>query len=81
MELTKNNMCHSQLSYNNTCKVTYLNWKANSKDHTEEALHNLSCDMIVYVLFVSICRFHETCHLNKMVSMPDLVVLFICNFI
>ena len=31
-------LSHSQLSYNlekKKCKVTYLNWKANRKEHTE----------------------------------------------
>ena len=40
-ELSKNNWCHSQLSYKQEkkhCKVTYLNWKANNKEHTVEAL-------------------------------------------
>ena len=66
VELRENNSFHSELSYNlqnKHCKVTYLNWKANRKDHTEEALHNLSSD-IVYLPFVSFCRFHETFGLN-----------------
>ena len=44
-------------------KVTYLNWKANRKENTEEALYNLSCDN-VYLLFALFCRFHETFGLN-----------------
>ena len=55
MELTKINSCHSQLFYN---RERNLNWKANIKDHTEEALQNLSSDN-VYLLFISFCRFHE----------------------
>ena len=39
-------------SRTNHCKVTYLNWKANRKDNTEEAVFNLSYDN-VYLLFVS----------------------------
>ena len=41
MELPKNTSSHSQLSYKlekKNCKVTYLNWKGNTKEHTEEAL-------------------------------------------
>ena len=42
MELTKNNSSHSQLSdkleKKKHCKVTSLNWKGNTKEHTEEAL-------------------------------------------
>ena len=41
------------------CKMTYLNWKGNRKEHTEEALYTFSSDN-VYLLFVSFCRFHET---------------------
>ena len=66
MELTKNDLCHSQISFNlevKHCKVPYLNWKANREDHTEEALDNLSSDN-VYLLFVSFCRFHKTFGLN-----------------
>ena len=67
MELTKNNSAHSQESYNlgkkKNSKVTYLNWEANRKEHTEEALYNLSYEN-VYLLFLSFCRFHETCGLN-----------------
>ena len=67
MELTKNNSCHSQLSYNverNIVKgMTYLNWKANRKEHMEEALYNLLSENIS-LLFVSFSRFHETFALN-----------------
>ena len=43
MELTKDISPHSQLSYKlegkkKHCKVTYVNWKGNTKEHTEEAL-------------------------------------------
>ena len=62
MELTKNTTSHSQLFYKlekkKKIKVTYLNWKGNTKEHREEALLNLSSDN-VYLLFVSFCRFHE----------------------
>ena len=55
MELTKNTSSHSQLSYNlerNIVKrLTLTAWKANRKDQTEEALYNLSSD-IIYLLFV-----------------------------
>ena len=40
------------------CKMTYVKWRANSKEHTEEYLFNLSPDNI-YLLFVSFCRFHK----------------------
>ena len=52
MELTKN-----------TCKVTYLNWKGNTKEHTEEALKYFSSSN-VYLLFASFCRFYENFGLN-----------------
>ena len=45
------------------CKVTYLNWKVNRKEHMEEALHKISPDN-VYLLFASLCRFHENFGLN-----------------
>ena len=42
MELTKNTSSFCQLSYKlekkKRYKVTYLNWKENTKEHTEEAL-------------------------------------------
>ena len=41
MELTKNTSSHSQLSCKlkkKHCKVTYFNWKGNTKEHKEEAL-------------------------------------------
>ena len=42
MELTKNTSSRSQryfkLEKKKHCKVTYLNWKGNTKEHTEEAL-------------------------------------------
>ena len=42
MELTKNTSSYSQLSHKpekkKLYKVTYLNWKENTKEHTEEAL-------------------------------------------
>ena len=60
--------------------MTYLNCKGNRKDHTEEALYNLSCDN-VNLLFVLFCRFHETFGLNKNVSMRDLLFLFMFDFI
>ena len=60
--------------------MTYLNWKANRKDHRQEALYNLSSDTF-YLLFVSFCRFHETFGLNKIVSMRDLLFLFIFDLI
>ena len=67
MELTKNNSCHSQLSYNLErnvkCKVTYLNWKGNRKEHTEKGLYNLSSDN-VYFFFASFLLFHQTFGLN-----------------
>ena len=64
MELTGKSSSQSQLSYRKKhCKVTYLNWKANRKEHTEEVLNNLSSDN-VYVLLVSFCRFHENFGLN-----------------
>ena len=68
MEFTKNTSFDSEISYklekkNKPCKVTYVNWKRNTKEHTEEALYNLSCDN-VYPLFVSFCRFHENFGLN-----------------
>ena len=50
------------------------------KDHTEEALYNLSSANL-YLLFVSFFRFHETFCLDKIVSMRDLLFLFILNFI
>ena len=45
-----------------------------------EALYNLSSDN-VSLLFVSFCRFHENFGLNQLVSMRDLVFLFIFDFI
>ena len=65
MELTKNNTCHGQLSYNlerNILKWLPLTAKQTERK-TEEALYNLSSDN-VYLLFVSFCRFHETFGLN-----------------
>ena len=41
MELTKNTSSRSQLSYKldkKQCKETYLNWKGNTKEDTEDAL-------------------------------------------
>ena len=77
----KKHSSHSQLSYNlKHCKVTYLNWKANTKGDTEKALYNLSSDNL-YLLSVSFCRFHETFGLNKIVSMGDLLFLFIFDFL
>ena len=38
--------------------MTYLKWKANKKEHTEEDLFNLSSNN-VYHLFVSFCRIHK----------------------
>ena len=41
VELTKNTSSQSQLSYEvekKNSRVTYLNWKGNTKEHTEEAL-------------------------------------------
>ena len=61
MELTKNTSSHSQQSYKLKKKhgeVTYLNWKENTKENTEETLCNLSSDN-VYLLLVSFRRFHE----------------------
>ena len=76
MELTKNTSSDShlfdKLEKKKHCKVTYLNWKVNRKEHTVEALHNLSSNN-VYLLFVSLCRFHETFNLNQGVSMPHLL--------
>ena len=66
MELTKKNSSHSQPSFNlekKHCKVTYLKWKGNRKEHTVEAFYNLSYDN-VYLLFLSFFCFHETCGLN-----------------
>ena len=65
MELTKNNSCHNQLSYNlerNFVKLLTLTGKQ-TKRSTEGGLYNLSSDN-VYLLFVSFCRFHETFRLN-----------------
>ena len=50
------------------------------KEHTEEDLFSLSSDN-VYLLFVSLCRFHETFGLNQIVSMRDPFFLLIFNFI
>ena len=61
MYFPKNTSSHSQLSYKlkkKHFKVSYLNWKGNTKEHTEEALYNLS-SANVYLLFVSFCHFHE----------------------
>ena len=44
-------------------KVTYLNWKANRKEHPVETLYKLSSDN-VYLLFVSFFRVHENFGLN-----------------
>ena len=66
LELTRNTSSHSELSYmlqKKHYKVTYLNWKGNTKEHMEEALWNLSSDN-VYVLLVSFCRFHANIGLN-----------------
>ena len=42
MQLTKNTSCDAHFSYKlekkKHCKVTYPNWKGNTKEHTEEAL-------------------------------------------
>ena len=42
MKFTKKISCHSQISYKlekkKHSKVTYLNWRANTNEHTEEAL-------------------------------------------
>ena len=41
MGLTKNTLSHSQLSCKleeKNCKLTYLKWKGNKKEPTEEAL-------------------------------------------
>ena len=43
--------------------MTYLKWKANTKEHTEEHLFNLSSDNVC-LLFASFCRFHETFGFN-----------------
>ena len=40
------------------CKMTYVKWKANRKEHTEENPLNLSSDN-VHLFFVSFCRFHQ----------------------
>ena len=40
-----------------------LKWKENRKEHTEEALFNLSSDN-VYLLFVSFGRFNKTFAFN-----------------
>ena len=40
------------------CKMSYVKWRANSEEHTEEALFNLSFNNI-YLLFVSFCHFHK----------------------
>ena len=58
MELTKNTLSHCQLSCKlgkKNCKLTYLNLKGNTKEHTEEALLNFSCDNVVlsFVDFVA----------------------------
>ena len=45
------------------CKLTYLNWKENKKEHTEQTLQNLSSDD-VYALFVLFRRLHENFGLN-----------------
>ena len=65
MELTKNALCHSQLSisYKKKTLESDFNWKRNKKEHTEEALYNLPSDN-VYLLFVSFCLFHENFGLN-----------------
>ena len=42
MDLPKNTSSRNQLSYKlekkKHCKVSYLNWRGNTKEHTEEAL-------------------------------------------
>ena len=42
MDLTKNTSSHSRVSYKlekkNMKKVTYHDWKGNTKEHTEETL-------------------------------------------
>ena len=67
MGLAKNTLSDSELFYKlekkKHCNVTYLKWKGKTKEHTEEALQNLSSDN-VYLLFVSFCRFHENFGLN-----------------
>ena len=40
------------------CKMSYVKWRANSKEHIEKALFNLSYDNI-YLFIVSFCRFHK----------------------
>ena len=61
MELTKNNSCHSQLSYNlerNIVKGLCLTGKQTERN-TRKKLSTTYRPNIVRLFFASFCRFHE----------------------
>ena len=87
MELTKKNSSHSHFSYKlerNIVKLitfTGKQTKKNTRKKHSRSYHLIFMMCIFSLLFASFCRFHATFGVNQIVSVPDLLFLFIFEFI
>ena len=86
-ELRKKNSSHSHSSYKlerNIVKLitfTGKQTKKNTRKKHSRSYHLIIMMSIFSLLFSSFCRFHGTFGVNQIVSMPDLLFLFIFEFI